>query len=107
MLALTAVDVFVAKPLPAVLFFLAALRFALAGIYELSTQAAWRHLAGVSGLAVCALAAHTLFAFELESEQSRPLLPTFRRARGRIALHGERSQQVDGVLHEPGFRQTL
>ena len=46
------------KPLPGVIFAAAAVRFATAGIYQLSTVALWEHVAGLLGLLVTALAVY-------------------------------------------------
>ena len=36
----------------------------------------------------------------------RPVLPTFRRGRGRMALLGAADAAVDDVIHDAGVRQT-
>jgi uncharacterized protein len=106
MLACSAVSVTSAKPLPALVFLMAALRFALAGVYQLGATSAWRDVAGIVGLVVVAVATYCVLAFELEGQQRRPVIPTFRRARGAVALSDGLRAQVDGVAHEPGVRQT-
>lgn len=106
MLALSAVAVGTAKPLPASVFAITAVRFALAGIYELGAIGAWSDAAGIIGLVVVAIAGYCLLAFELEGQQHRPVLPTFRRGRGRLALLGSPDAAVDDVLHDAGVRQT-
>jgi uncharacterized protein len=55
-LALSALAVCVAKPLPGLVFLASAVRFALAGIYELGATSAWRDAAGIVGLVVLGLA---------------------------------------------------
>lgn len=105
-LALSALTVVIAKPLPAALFFVEAIRFVLAGIYELGGTGVWRDVAGIVGLAVVAGAAYCLLAFELESQQRRPVLPTFRRGRGQAAVLGDPALALDDFVHEPGVRQT-
>jgi hypothetical protein len=40
----------------------------------------------MTGLVVVALATYCVLAFELEGQERRPVLPTFRRARGAVAL---------------------
>jgi hypothetical protein len=105
-LALTSLSVGVGKPLPGAVFLIEALRFGLAGIYELSAQGAWADVAGVTGLVVLAGGAYCLLAFELEDQQRRPVLPTLRRGRARAALLGGPETAVDDVLHDPGVRQT-
>jgi uncharacterized protein len=101
-LALSAIAIGVGKPLLAAVFLLAALRFGLAGLYELSGTAFWQDIAGVVGLVVCAGAAYCVLAFELEDQQRRTVLPTLRRGRAELAVSG----QVDGVACEAGVRQT-
>jgi uncharacterized protein len=104
--ALSAVTVAVAKPLPALVFFAAALRFGLSGIYQLSATPAWEHAAGILGLVVSGLAAYCVLAFELEGQNHGAVLPTFRRGRGAVALRNGTRAQLDQVAHEPGVRQT-
>ncbi|MGH2868329.1 MAG: hypothetical protein ACRDNK_12285, partial [Solirubrobacteraceae bacterium] len=82
MLALSAAAIAPAKPLPAGVFAAAAVRFALAGIYELSSAGVWRDAAGLIGLAITAIAGYCVLAFELEDQGHRGLLPTFRRDPG-------------------------
>jgi len=105
-LGLSALAVAGGKLLPGTVFMLSAVRFALAGIYELSSNGSWQNAAGVVGLVVCGLAAYSALAFELEGQQRRTVLPTFRRARGERSLSGDWGEQLDGVVHEPGVRQT-
>jgi uncharacterized protein len=105
-IALSALAVGAAKPLPAVVFLAAALRFALSGIYQLSTVSAWEHAAGILGLVVCGLAGYCLLAFELESQQSSAVLPTFRRKAGEAAIEAGPRAQLDQVVHEAGVRRT-
>jgi succinate-acetate transporter protein len=106
MLALASVSVGASKPLPAAAFLIAATRFALAGIYELGGAGAWRDASGIAGLALLAVAAYAALAFELEDQMHRPVLPTFRFGRGRVAVMGSPDGAIDDVLHEPGVRQT-
>lgn len=105
-LALSAFVVMIEKPLPGTVFALAAARFFLAGIYELGGPGFWRDAAGVVGLVVLALAAYSVLAFELEGQQHRPVMPTFRRGSARAAVLGDPASQIDGVTGEPGVRRT-
>lgn len=105
-LALSAGSVSIAKPLPALVFLAAAVRFWLAGIYQLSASAPWEHASGILGLVITAAAGYCLIAFELEDQASAPVLPTFRRGRGAAALKDKASAQLECVEHEPGVRQT-
>jgi hypothetical protein len=63
-------------------------------------------VAGIVGLAIVAVAGYCVLAFELEGQQRRPVLPTFRRGRGRAAVIGSAEAAVDDVLHDAGVRQT-
>ena len=106
LLALSGTAVAVGKPLSGIVFIAAALRFVLAGISQLGAGGSWENAAGVVGCVVCGLAAYSLLAFELEGQQRRTVLPTFRRARGKLSVTGGLEDQVDGVAHEAGVRQT-
>jgi uncharacterized protein len=105
-LALSAVVVSSTKPLPGIVFFLAALRFSLAGIHELTGVGVWKSLAGIAGLVVCAGAAYCVLAFELEGQQRRPVLPTFRRGRAALSTSDDDGARLDGLNREAGVRQT-
>jgi succinate-acetate transporter protein len=105
-IALSAVVVSSSKPLPGAVFFLAALRFSIAGVYNLSAANAWKSVAGIAGLVVCAGAAYCVLAFELEGQQRRPVLPTLRRGRAALARNDEFAGQADGINREAGVRQT-
>lgn len=105
-LALSALAVVNTKPLPGLVFLAAAVRFVLAGVYQLGATSFWRDAGGIDGLVVLAMAAYSVIAFELEGQQRRPVIPTFRRNRGATALRDEFGAQVDGVAHEAGVRQT-
>lgn len=105
-LALSSGAVGKAKPLPALVFLAAGVRFGLAAIYQLSAVAAWQQISGIVGLVITALAAYCLLAFELEGQSHAPVLPTFRRNRGAAAVRDGAGAQVDQVVHEAGVRQT-
>lgn len=105
-LALSSTAVSGAKPLPGLVFLAAAVRFAFGGVYQLGASSPWQHIAGIIGLVVVGLACYCVLAFELEDQQRRPVLPTFRRRRGAAAVHGGLDAQLDGIAHEAGVRQT-
>ncbi len=106
MLALSSVAVSGAKPLPALVFLAAAVRFGLAGVYELGAGTFWRDAAGICSLLVLGLAAYCVLAFELEDQRRKPLLPTFRRVRCAAAMGDDPQLQLEGLAHEAGIRQT-
>jgi hypothetical protein len=105
-LALSAVAVSLAKPLPALVFMIGAARFALAGIYELSGTRFWVDIAGIAGLVVIGLAAYCVLAFELEGQRDEALLPTLRRGEPGAAFTHAVPAQLDGLPQEAGIRQT-
>jgi hypothetical protein len=104
-LALTAAAIATEKLLPALVFASASVRFILAGIHELSGGAPWQTAAGVLGLLVCALAGYAAFAFELEGQRERPVLPTLRRERALRQLR-EPSVDPDRLARAPGVRES-
>jgi uncharacterized protein len=105
-LALTSIAISVGKPLPGSVFMLAALRFGLTGVYQLSGVTIWNHIGGIVGLVVCAGAGYCVLAFELEGQQRRTVLPTLRRGRGELAFSAGAAGQMDGIAREAGVRQT-
>jgi succinate-acetate transporter protein len=105
-LSCSAAAVSTTKPLPGAVFLLAAVRFACAGIYQLSSTGTWQHISGAIGLVIAAGAAYCVLAFELESQKHRPVLPTLRRGRGAAAISETPSEQLRGVANESGVRQT-
>lgn len=107
MLWLSALASMSAKPLPGCVFTLAGLRFLVAGVYELGAPSAWQDAAGIIGLVICATAGYCVIAFELEDQKHQPILPTFRRGRGRAAVLGDPAERIDGVSNEAGVRQTV
>ena len=105
-LGLSSLALMAVKPLPALVLLLAAARFGSDAVHQLSGVSFWLDLAGIIGLVVAGLAAYCVLAFELEGQEHRPVLPTFRRGRGREALLGSVVSRVDGVTSEAGVRQT-
>jgi uncharacterized protein len=72
-----------------------ALRFACTGLYELTASKTWEDIAGVVGLALCAVAVYAALAIALEEARRETVFPTGRRGTG------------DDVAHEPGVRAQL
>ena len=104
-LVLAAVAVASAKPLPSAVFAVEAIRFLVAGTYELGAPHPLSVAAGILGLVVVAAAGYSMLAFDLEGLHHRPILPTFRRGRARAAAMGAAAAAVDDLVHEPGVRQ--
>jgi hypothetical protein len=105
-LILSAMAVMIPKPLPGSVFGLSGIRFAVTGIYMLGATSAWRDASGIIGVVIAGAAAYCVLAFDLEGAEQRPILPTFRRGRGRLAILGEPAAKVDGVTADAGVRQT-
>jgi len=84
-----------------------ALRFAVTGIFELTGSSSWEVVAGIVGIALCAIAIYAALAMSLEDAAGRTRLPTGRRNRGRDAFEGVPGAQVAGVEHEAGVRKQL
>jgi succinate-acetate transporter protein len=106
-LALGAASVALTKIVPALVVGLTGIRFATAGIYELSSAGTWKHVAGAAGLAVVAVAAYGVLALVLEDGEGTTVLPLGRVRRGALALRGSPADQVEPALHEPGVRGVL
>ena len=105
-LLVSGVAVGVGKPLVAGVFLLAALRFIAGGIYYLGGPSFWQDAGGLIGLGVAGMAAYGVLAFELEGQLHHPVLPTLRRGRGAAAITDDPGAAIDGVVSEPGVRQT-
>lgn len=93
------------KGLVAVVLLVAAVRFAVTGVYEYVGGRAWELAAGWIGLALCVLAVYAALAMELESMRKRPVLPTLRHGAGRAALAG--ADGLGPVHREAGVREQL
>ncbi len=100
----SAIAVAVGKPLPAVVFTLAAVRFLLVGIYQLSSIRLWERASGVLGLLLMAAAVYTALALELEGQRQRPVLPTFRRHSPAAPYGPPAALQLEQLAREPGVR---
>jgi succinate-acetate transporter protein len=106
-MALVACTASTSKLVPAGVFGLAAVRFLVAGGYELSGRQGWERTSGVIGLVLFVFALYAALAAGLEDALGRTALPLGRRGRGRMALRGSLPDQVRGVAAEAGVRTTL
>lgn len=104
MVAVSAAATGLANPLAGAAFGGAALRFLLDAVYELGGPTAWQHVAAIVGLVVAGIVLYAVPAFELEGQRRRPVLPTLRRGRGRLAVTGTAADQLAGLEHEAGVR---
>lgn len=93
------------KPVASSVMTVAAARFALTGIYELTQATAWEHASGIIGIALLASSAYGSLAFALEDAQHRPILPTNRRGAGKDAIAAPLPAQLDSLTREAGVRQ--
>jgi succinate-acetate transporter protein len=95
------------KTLLGTVFLIAAARFALGGLHQLTANELWEDAGGVVGLALFLLAIYSAFAGEIEDAQGRTVLPIGRRKKGRLAVDGSLWEQLKNVPNEPGVRQQL
>jgi succinate-acetate transporter protein len=85
----------------------AALRFAATGVFQLTGSSAWKHVAGVVGVALFLIAVYAAFAMLLEDVRRATFLPTFRRGRGRSSITGNLRDQLQSLDREAGVREQL
>ena len=95
------------KVLAAAVLLMAAVRFALTGIYQFHGGVAWSDVSGWMGVAVSVVALYAALAFELEDTQHRTVLPVFRWRLGRRAITAGIAGAVDRVGREAGVREEL
>lgn len=95
------------KLVPAAVLAGAALRFGATGIYELTASSTWEDVAGLIGLALCALALYAALAMALEDARRHTVLPLLRRGPGRASMEGPLGDQTIGLEHEAGVRDQL
>jgi uncharacterized protein len=93
-MSVPAVTASAAKLVPAAVMGGAALRFATTGLYELTASGTWEDVAGLVGLALCALAVYAALALALEDARGKTVLPLARRdvRRGSMSPAGVREQ---------------
>jgi uncharacterized protein len=95
------------KLAPATVMGLAAARFLVTGVYEVTGSAAWQTVAGWAGLLLAAVALYTALAMELEGAQGRTVLPLGRRGPGRAATEGRGPLDPADLVSEAGVRPQL
>jgi succinate-acetate transporter protein len=95
------------KLVPMAVLLTTALRFATAGVYELSASAAWKAGTGVIGLALAGLAVYAAAAMALEDATRQTLLPVGRRGAGAQSVGGNFDEQLQRIEREAGVREQL
>jgi uncharacterized protein len=98
---------FSGKLVPSAVLTTTALRLITTGLYELTGSGTWRDVAGVLGLALCALAIYTALAMALEDARRETILPLGRRRLGRSSIEGSFEEQLTHVERESGVREQL
>jgi len=106
-MVLVSITASTSKLVVASVFGLAAVRFLVTGVYELSGNTAWERLSGVLGLVLVLLALYAAFAAGLQDALGRTVLPLGRRGKGEVATQGSLLDQVRTVTTEPGVRTKL
>jgi len=89
------------KPVAGLALGLAASRFIVSALYELTHAGGWQTVSGILGLGVVATTVYFVVALQMEDAQDSPVLPTFRRGRAKL------SAGADGAAREPGVRPQL
>jgi uncharacterized protein len=95
------------KPLLGLVSFLACIRFAMTGVYQIHGGTGWEHTSGWLGLPLCAAAFYLALALMLEDVQHHTVLPIGRRGPARGALERPLGDQVASVEREAGVRDKL
>jgi succinate-acetate transporter protein len=104
---LLSITVSTSKLVISAVFALAAIRFLVAGGYELSGSTGWERASGVLGVALVIVALYAAFGAGLEDALGRTVLPLGRRGEGKVAVQGSLLEQVRKVTNEPGVRTKL
>ena len=106
-IALTGVTAATTKLVMAFVLGTASVRFLLTAVFHLTGGEGWKTASGIVGLALAVLAVYAAWASELEDATGKSILPTGRRGKGLIALHGSLYEQVKDVSAEAGVRTRL
>lgn len=104
-LLVPALSVAWAKPAATVLMIVAAVRFALVGVYELNGASGWQTASGVVGVVLVVTAAYGSLAFALEDARHHAVLPIKRTTTSSAAMSGEIAPQLEDLPTEAGVRQ--
>jgi uncharacterized protein len=85
----------------------AAPRFLIAGVAELTRNQALSRAGAVLGFLLAVVAMYTAFALLLEDSRNREVLPIGRQGAARAATHGALAVELRDIEREPGVRRTL
>jgi uncharacterized protein len=85
----------------------AAPRFLIAGVGELTGNQAVSQAGAVLGFLLAAVALYTAFALLLEDSRGREVLPIGRQGAARQATHGSLAFELRDIERQPGVRSTL
>lgn len=94
------------KLVPAIIMALAALRFALTGLYQWFGSP-WSHVSAWEGIVLACIALYGALGLELEDVLRRRALPMGRRGAGRRALDGSLTDEIHLLGREAGVREQL
>lgn len=95
------------KPILSALLLVAAVRFALSGIYEVTATKAVERASGWVGIPLALLALYGGLAFLLEDNERRTILPLARHGQARRAIDRGLHEPVPGIEQEAGVRNQL
>jgi succinate-acetate transporter protein len=95
------------KLVPAAVLATTSLRFGSTGLAQLTADSGWKHVAGIIGLVLCALAVYAALALALEDARGETVLPLGRRGSGEAALSDDLGTQLAGIEHAAGVRRQL
>ena len=91
----------------AVVIAVAAVRFLVAGIAELTGSRPVARTAATLGFLLAVVALYTAFALLLEDSRGREILPIGRSGAARDATHGSLAMQLRGIEQQAGVRRAL
>ncbi len=95
------------KPLISAIILLAAVRFGLDGLYQLTSLTALEFVSGIFGVVVVLFAFYGGLALVLEDLKHQTVLPFGRRGEALDAIQGDIGDQVGPLEKEPGVRKQL
>jgi succinate-acetate transporter protein len=85
----------------------AAPRFLIAGLADLTGNQVLARAGAVLGFLLAAVALYTAFALLMEDSRGREVLPIGRLGAAREATHGTLAVELRGIERQPGVRRTL